>query len=76
MRFNSLLVVILISAFSMSCKTIKAYEKEYLLSPIMDDKGVRELGNPLHDLTASDYERLATIGGASSSSSSCPTCGG
>ena len=57
-----------------SCAVIKPYEKEYLLSPLMDDQSVARLEGPYVSKTR-PFERLAAAG-ASSGSTSCPTCGG
>lgn len=56
-----------------SCAVIKPYEKEYLLSPLMDDASVSKLEGGYVSKTRPN-ERLAA--GGSSGSTSCPTCGG
>lgn len=58
-----------------SCRSIKPYEKEYLVHPIMDDASVERLSAP-YGKTVRPNERLANAAGGSSSSTSCPTCGG
>ncbi|MCX6119820.1 MAG: hypothetical protein NT027_19975 [Proteobacteria bacterium] len=60
--------------FCTSCQSIKPYEKEYLLHPLMDDQTVSKLeGN--YTTKTRPKERLAAAG-VSSGSTSCPTCGG
>lgn len=71
----ALALVLAASALATACETIKPYEKEYLLSPIMDDAGVSKLQAPLMSQGAAGHERLAA-GVGSSGGSSCPTCGG
>lgn len=46
------------------CSTIKAYEKEYLVSPVMSD-----IKKPVIS-----YEKISSSG--ATSSTNCPTCGG
>jgi hypothetical protein len=58
------------------CATVKPYEKEFLLNPVMDDAAVAKTGAGLMTSAASGKERLATAGGASAGGTSCPTCGG
>ena len=57
-----------------SCRTIKPYEKEYLLHPTMDDARVERLSAP-YGKSIRPNERLASAAGGASSYS-CPTCGG
>ncbi len=57
-----------------SCTTIKPYEKEYLLHPLMDDQASSRLEGSYTTRTR-PRERLAAVG-VSSGSTSCPTCGG
>jgi hypothetical protein len=57
-----------------SCRTIRPYEKEYLLHPTMDDSRVESLSGP-YGKTRRPSERLAASGGGGGSSA-CPTCGG
>ena len=59
---------------SVSCKSIKPYEKELLLGPLMDDASVGELSGS-HVRQLGIKERLAT-GITGGSSTACPTCGG
>lgn len=58
------------------CQTIKPYQKEHLLNPLMDDKGLSGLSSPFAGaaLTAKDF--LASGSPQASASTSCPTCGG
>ncbi len=58
------------------CKTIKPYEKEYLLSPIMDDESVGKLAVGLHSSGFGEFERISVGASASAAGTSCPTCGG
>jgi hypothetical protein len=57
-----------------SCRTIRPYEKEYLLHPTMDDARVDSLSGA-YGKTKRPSERLASSGGGGGSSA-CPTCGG
>ena len=57
------------------CRSIKPYEKEYLLHPLMDDARVERLSAP-YGKAVKPNERLATAGAGGGSSTSCPTCGG
>lgn len=57
-----------------SCRTLRPYEKEYLLHPTMDDSRVESLSGP-YGKTRRPSERLAASGGGGGSSA-CPTCGG
>lgn len=58
-----------------ACETIKPYEKEYLLNPVMDDAVVGSLQAPLMSQAITGFEKLAGGAGATGGSS-CPTCGG
>ena len=58
-----------------ACQAIKPYEKEYLLSPIMDDKEVDTLEPVNLPKAFLSFERLSQ-GGAGAAGTSCPTCGG
>lgn len=73
--FISGLAMFLMAAGAAGCHTVKAFEKEYLLSPIMDDKGVSELGCDYSPKMFGKFERLSA-GGAGAAGTSCPTCGG
>jgi hypothetical protein len=71
---NMLGLVLGIACGVSSCRTIKPYEKEYLLHPTMDDSRVDVLSAP-YGSSMRPNEKLALSSG-SSGSSSCPTCGG
>ena len=58
------------------CETLKPYEKEYLLSPLMDDAGVAALTPAMNGSVQSSQEKLAAGAGGGGGSTSCPTCGG
>lgn len=60
----------------LGCTTIKPYEKEYLLSPIMDDESVGKLAVGLHSAGYGEFERISVGASASAAGTSCPTCGG
>lgn len=63
------------AAFSSACTTIKPYEKEYLLHPLMDDARTADLTPTMPSAGTSTHEKFATgVGGGAGSS--CPTCGG
>lgn len=57
------------------CETVKPYEKEYLLSSLMDDQGVQTLTPTLIGSGAASIEKLAQ-GSQAAGGSACPTCGG
>lgn len=57
------------------CRSIKPYEKEYLLHPLMDDARVERLSAP-YGKAVKPNERLTIAGATGGSSTSCPTCGG
>ncbi len=58
------------------CQSIKPYEKEYLLHPFMDDSGLVGVTGDFGQKVCSRYERLSSLGGSASGTTSCPTCGG
>jgi hypothetical protein len=57
------------------CASIKPYEKEYLLNPLMEDKAVAELQPTLMPAASANFEKLA-VGANSATGTACPTCGG
>lgn len=71
--FKWILVVIIVGLAG--CQTVKPYEKEYLLSPLMDDAGVAPLKSTMAGTAAASFEKLAG-GSGGNSATSCPTCGG
>jgi hypothetical protein len=58
------------------CATIKPYEKEYLLNPVMDDGAVSSLTPGMLSLSCAEFEKLGTSGPGAGAATSCPTCGG
>lgn len=58
------------------CETIKPYEKEYLLNPLMDDTFVSSLTPEFALSSTARYEKLASGAQGAVGSTSCPTCGG
>jgi hypothetical protein len=69
-------VTLVALAMSLSgCKTIKPWEKEYLLSPLMDDAALSQLGSPFRGAALGSFEKLASAGGGGGGAA-CPTCGG
>lgn len=60
----------------LGCETLKPYEKEYLLNPVMDDAGVAALQPALMSSASAGFEKLAAGAPGSAGGSSCPTCGG
>ena len=58
-----------------ACKTIKPYEKEYLLNPLMDDQVSTSLTPIMPSAGTTSFEKFAT-GLSGGAGSSCPTCGG
>lgn len=73
MRF--ILCVLMMAAVS-GCVGVKPYEKEYLLSPLMDDAALESLSSDFRGNWSSLFERLSSNGASGASSGSCPTCGG
>ena len=59
-----------------SCKTIKPYEKEYLLSPLMDEATFSPVAFDYSSRMVSKVEKLSQGAASSLGGSSCPTCGG
>ena len=57
------------------CETIKPYEKEYLLDPVMSDERSQGLLPSLMGAASSRFEKLAS-GSGGAPGTSCPTCGG
>lgn len=68
-------LLMVLGATLVACETIKPYEKEYLLSPLMDDTGVASMTPSMMSSASGGFERLAN-GSSGSGGSSCPTCGG
>ena len=58
-----------------ACSTIKPYEKEYLLSPVMDDATTATLESRYLPSIHAKMERLSATG-AGAVGTACPTCGG
>ena len=58
------------------CSTIKPYEKEFLLNPVMDDVSVGALSSSFSPSVYAKYEKISSGTASSSGSTSCPTCGG
>jgi hypothetical protein len=67
--------VLMLSGLS-SCKTIKPYEKEYLLSPLMDEATFSPIGFDYSSRVVAKVEKLSQGSASSAGGSSCPTCGG
>jgi len=58
------------------CATIKPWEKEYLLHPLMDDAGIGQLNADMLSTASGEFEKLGSAGAGSAGATSCPTCGG
>ncbi len=58
------------------CRTIKPYEKEYLLNPVMDDAALSIFDEGMKAKVYSKYEKVSGGAASSAGSTSCPTCGG
>ena len=69
------ILALILGTATAGCRTLKPYEKEYLLSPVMDDKELATLGTDSMPKMFSKFERLSA-GGAGSAGTSCLTCGG
>ena len=77
MRALMLILSVLVVAVSAAgCQTIKPWEKEYLLHPLMDDSALTQLQSPFRAAATGSFEKLASAGGGSSTGAACPTCGG
>lgn len=71
------IIVVGATAFmAAGCETVKPYEKEHLLDPLMDDAALEVVKPGLMASACGDFEKLATASGGSSEGTSCPTCGG
>ena len=71
-------LVVLLGVLSMGatgCTTIKPYEKEYLLSPAMDDQVVAGLSPTMAGTVLGASEKLSSSAPAAGGTA-CPTCGG
>ena len=75
-KFQLLFTAAAGALFLLGCKTIKPYEKEYLLSPLMDDGPVARLAPKYAYSLLGDFEKLAAGSSGGAASTSCPTCGG
>ena len=73
LSFNAVLAASFALAMN-GCKTIKPYEKEYLLSPLMDDGAIARTDNKFGRESCGSFEKLAGLGGGGGASA-CPTCG-
>ncbi len=77
MKFAAATVLAMLAAAVLQgCETVKPYEKEYLLSPAMDDAAVSRLDAAVMSSAAQGYEKLGKGGPGAGGGSSCPTCGG
>jgi hypothetical protein len=59
-----------------SCATIKPYEKEYLVHPLMDDGFTGQINPQFAKNCVQRFEHLSSAGGSGQGAQSCPTCGG
>lgn len=69
-------VYIIVFSTSTACQSIRPYEKEYLVHPLMDDGLVRRMGERLMMSQCQAVERLGNAMGGGIGGTSCPTCGG
>ena len=70
------IALMLVAAMALAgCETIKPYEKEYLLSPLMEDKAVAEMQPTLMPAASANFEKLSS-GANTTTGTACPTCGG
>lgn len=70
-----LIMIIITICLLPSCRTLKPYEKEFLLHPLMDDAALGNLQSGMPVVARSRVERLSSAAGGSGATS-CPTCGG
>ena len=74
---KTILLFIVLGAVSLtSCKSIKPYEKEYLLSPLMDDGALSSFDSEFKVGALARYERVSSGAPSAGGATSCPTCGG
>jgi hypothetical protein len=59
-----------------ACSSIKPYEKEYLLDPLMSDEQLSHLNSSFFRAATAEQEHLSSGAAGTSGGSSCPTCGG
>jgi hypothetical protein len=69
-----LFITLLVSL--LGCRTLKPYEKEFLLNPAMDDASLSEFNESFKANIYAKYEKVSGGAASSSGSTSCPTCGG
>ena len=60
----------------LGCETIKPYEKEYLVHPLMEDDYSSRLNPQFARACVGRFEHLSAGGPSSQGAQSCPTCGG
>jgi len=71
------LILALIFAMSfLSCVGVKPYQKEFLVHPLMDDKGLSSLSSIFAPRITGEYEKLSAGSPSTATLTSCPTCGG
>lgn len=58
------------------CETVKPYQKEYLLNPLMSEETLSSLKSDFTASTFKEIERLAKGTPGGGNATSCPTCGG
>jgi hypothetical protein len=58
-----------------ACETVKPYQKEYLLNPLMSDETLSSLTSDFTAATYKEFERLAKGTPGGGNATSCPTCG-
>lgn len=75
-KASRIILLAAILGYSIGCTTIKPYEKEYLLHPLMDDQKISKVTPSMLPTVCSGYEKLAAGGQGAGAGSSCPTCGG
>jgi hypothetical protein len=68
-------LLLALGALLAGCETIKPYEKELLLDPLMSDERALGLSASFMSSAAARFEKLAG-GAGGTAGTSCPTCGG
>lgn len=76
MKWMCIPIVLSMSLVLANCVGVKPYEKEYLLSPLMDEAELQSLNSDFRGLCVAPFERLSGSGVGGAAGSSCPTCGG
>lgn len=75
LKFRLAAAMGLLALVTISCRSLRPYEKEHLLKPSMDDARVGLLEPVFAKSSVSRLEKLADGSASGGGGSSCPTCG-